>query len=105
MGYLDFLEQKIIILQEPCFFLPHWLAPDFNDKNRPATKLLQTLLPAATALNRRHCGQSQQSAVIKQRERLAASKVLGAKRKRLAKNKKKKAKPVAETFNFRRKKQ
>ena len=105
MGYLDFLEQKIITIPSGIWsFLPRWLSLDFIRKNRQTPKLLQTHLPPADALNRRHCGQSQQSAVIKQRERLAESKILGAERKKRAKIKEKKAKPTAETFNFRRKK-
>ena len=63
MGYLDFLEQRIIIIPPGMWsFLPHWLSLDFIGKNRRAPKLLQTRLPPADALNRRHCGQSQQSA-------------------------------------------
>lgn len=104
MGYLDFLEQRIIIIPPGMWsFLPHWLSFDFIGKNRRAPKLLQTRLPPADALNRRHCGQSQQSAVIKRRERLAESKALGTERRKHAKIKKKKAKQVAAAYSFKRK--
>lgn len=56
MGYMDFLEQRIIIIPPGMWsFLPHWLSLDFIGKNRQVPKLLQTRLPPADALNRRHC--------------------------------------------------
>ena len=104
MGYMDFLEQRIIIIPPGMWsFLPHWLSLDFIGKNRRVPKLLQTRLPPADALNRRHCGQSQQSAVIRRRERLAESKALGTERRKHAKIKKKKAKQVAAAYSLKRK--
>lgn len=47
MGYMDFLEQRIIIIPPGMWsFLPHWLSLDFIGKNRRVPKLLQTRLPA-----------------------------------------------------------
>lgn len=35
MGYMDFLEQRIIIIPPGMWsFLPHWLSLDFIGKNR-----------------------------------------------------------------------
>ena len=51
MGYMDFLEQRIIIIPPGMWsFLPHWLSLDFIGKNRRVPKLLQTRLPPADAL-------------------------------------------------------
>ena len=102
---MDFLEQKIVIVPPKMFsFLPRWLTLDFTRKKQQAPKILQAQLPPTDALNRRHCGQSQQSAVIKHKERLAESKILGAERKKQATTKKKKNKPTFETSGYNRKK-
>ena len=105
MGYLDFLEQKIISVPvKMCLTLPKWLTSNFIRKNRHPSKIFQIQQQPIDALNRRHCGQSQQSAVIKHRDRLIESKSLGAERKKHVKMKKKKIKSAAEIFSFKRKK-
>lgn len=89
MRCFNFLVENVNLLPtEPCFLLPSWLVPDLKSHERKKTKLLQTPLPLAAALNRRHCGQSQQSAVIRRKERLVESKISGAERKKKAKPKK-----------------
>ena len=84
---LNFVE-RITIPPAVCALLPPWKT------SSPKTKehITETSAPinaiSQHALNRRHCGQSQQSAILKQKTRQMNSKILGAERKKLAKPKK-----------------
>ena len=83
---LNFVE-RITIPPAICTLVPTWR------KSSPAktTEKLPTSNPPQTdAMNRRHCGQSQQSAVLRQKTRKTTSKLMGLERKKLAKPKKSK---------------
>ena len=84
---LNFVE-RITIPPAICTLVPPWKAssPNSNQHTQENPPLSSALPP--NALNRRHCGQSQQSAVLKQKSRQTSSKILGEERKKLAKPKK-----------------
>ena len=83
---LNFVE-RITIPPAVCALLPPWKTstPKTKEHISEISGPVNTLQPA---LNRRHCGQSQQSAILKQKTRQISSKILGAERKKLAKPKK-----------------
>lgn len=84
---LNFVE-RITLPPAICTLLPPWktTSPSTNEHAKESSKTSNAVQPAA--LNKRHCGQSQQSAVLKQKARQLSSKILGAERKKLAKPKK-----------------
>lgn len=105
MGFMDFLEQKVLTVpQGKWILIPHWLLSCVTQKNNQPERLCESSLPVLNVLNRRHCGQSQHSAVLGQRERKAESKKLGVARKQKARPKRKKAKPEPKEYCFKRNK-
>lgn len=106
MGFFDFLEHKIVIVPVGNWFtLPKWLIHNPKFRSQRVEMLSEAERAPSEKLNRRHCGQSQHSAVIRQKSRVAESKVLGAQRKEKAKPKRKSAvSSDAKIFIFRRRK-
>ena len=86
--FLNFVE-RITIPPAICTLVPAWRKSS-PDKKHSAKRLPTNNPPQTDALNRRHCGQSQQSAVQKQKTRQTTSKIMGLERNKLAKPKKSK---------------
>ena len=84
---LNFVE-RITIPPVVCTLLPFWKTSSPSPKKQIKENLHLAASVAPNARNRRHCGQSQQSAVIKQKARQTNSKIRGEERKNLAKSKK-----------------
>ena len=70
--------------------LPPWMINSPKSQGNAPESLPSISTKPSSSLNKRHCGQSQQSAVLKQRARQITSQLLGEKRKKLAKPKKSK---------------
>ena len=81
--------ERITIPPAICTLVPAWKKSS-PGKKHSTEKLPTNNQPQAESLNRRHCGQSQQSAVLRQKTRQTTSKILGLERKKLAKPKKSK---------------
>ncbi len=84
---LNFVE-RITLPPAICTLLPPWKksSSSSNEHVKEGSIAFNAVQPAA--LNKRHCGQSQQSAVLKQKSRQINSKIMGEERKKLAKPKK-----------------
>lgn len=85
---LNFVE-RIALPPAICTLLPPWKTPSKNPQGQAKESFATSnAVQQPAALNKRHCGQSQQSAVLKQKSRQISSKILGEERKKLAKPKK-----------------
>ena len=84
---LNFVE-RITIPPAVCTLLPFWKTSSSSNKKQAKESLHTAVSVSPNALNRRHCGQSQQSAVLKQKTRQINSKIQGEERKKRAKPKK-----------------
>lgn len=82
--------ERITIPPAVCNILPPWSKSTQGKKEQNKENLPRTVTTQTEVLNRRHCGQSQQSAVLKKKTRQATSKIMGLERKKLAKPKKSK---------------